>query len=241
MTLGQPGPPACARACQPSQRRTSCWSGLACRRTPTSYGASLYALAALCSEPAASPPQSPEARSACSAGVTRESCCWAPPRMGVPHLPTSFCCRRPSAARARRAAYRCVHVAATLAYWSGAPGGVLVIAILCAGDGLADIVGRRLGRRVKWPHNRDKVRRLKSSQTRFPPFTVPGVEATPLAEPSWITCVLPCWHRRSAGGPALRIGAGPGCPETRGTGGCVARGHLRGRGSERGEPCAANG
>ncbi len=85
------------------------------------------------------------------------SCCWALPPTGEPRLPASSCCHQPSAARAMRAVHRCVHVAATLAYWAGAPGGVLVIAILCAGDGLADIVGRRLGRRVKWPHNRDKV------------------------------------------------------------------------------------
>ncbi|KAK9822712.1 hypothetical protein WJX81_006334 [Elliptochloris bilobata] len=56
------------------------------------------------------------------------------------------------------APYGCIHVAATLAYWQGAPAGVLVIAVLCAGDGLADILGRRMGQSNKWAHNRDKSR-----------------------------------------------------------------------------------
>lgn len=45
--------------------------------------------------------------------------------------------------------------AVTAGYWRGSPAGLLVIALMCGGDGLADIVGRRFGS-VKLPHNGNK-------------------------------------------------------------------------------------
>ena len=43
-------------------------------------------------------------------------------------------------------------------YWRYSPIGVTAIAVLCAGDGFADIVGRRYGGSNKLPHSPDKVR-----------------------------------------------------------------------------------
>ena len=43
--------------------------------------------------------------------------------------------------------YGIVFVVATLAYWRTSPIGITALMLLCGGDGLADIVGRRLGRR----------------------------------------------------------------------------------------------
>ena len=45
--------------------------------------------------------------------------------------------------------------AVTLTYWRESAVGLLVIALMCGGDGLADIVGRRFGS-VKLPHNGNK-------------------------------------------------------------------------------------
>jgi dolichol kinase len=47
-------------------------------------------------------------------------------------------------------------VACTLYFWRTTPAGVMGIAVLCVGDGLAEVVGRRYGR-DKLPHNKDKV------------------------------------------------------------------------------------
>ena len=41
--------------------------------------------------------------------------------------------------------YGLVFVVATLALWRGSPAAVLALMLLCGGDGVADIVGRRLG------------------------------------------------------------------------------------------------
>ncbi len=53
--------------------------------------------------------------------------------------------------------YGVVIVASTLWFWRDAPAGVMGLAVLCMGDGLAEVVGRRFGVR-KLPHNRQKVR-----------------------------------------------------------------------------------
>jgi phytol kinase len=42
--------------------------------------------------------------------------------------------------------YGIVFVLATLVFWRNSPAGVLALMLLCGGDGLADIVGRRLGK-----------------------------------------------------------------------------------------------
>jgi dolichol kinase len=41
--------------------------------------------------------------------------------------------------------------AAVLGWWRGSPIGVVALATLAAGDGVADLVGRRLGRNNQWP------------------------------------------------------------------------------------------
>ncbi len=45
-----------------------------------------------------------------------------------------------------------------MAYWRSSPSGVAAIAVLCAGDGLADIVGRRLGSSNRLSYSPNKVR-----------------------------------------------------------------------------------
>ena len=54
--------------------------------------------------------------------------------------------------------YGAVHWLAAAAFWLDSPVGVVAIAALCAGDGFADIVGRRLGRSAsaRLPWNADK-------------------------------------------------------------------------------------
>ncbi len=51
--------------------------------------------------------------------------------------------------------YGVVFVATTVAFWRESPVGVVLLMLLCGGDGLADVVGRRLGR-AKLPGQRDK-------------------------------------------------------------------------------------
>ncbi len=51
--------------------------------------------------------------------------------------------------------YGVVFVATTLVFWRESPVGIVLLMLLCGGDGLADVVGRRLGR-VKLPGQRDK-------------------------------------------------------------------------------------
>ncbi len=54
----------------------------------------------------------------------------------------------------------------TIIFWRESPSGVTAIAVLCAGDGLADIVGRRLGAANRLPYSPDKVcSRSSSSRT----------------------------------------------------------------------------
>jgi phytol kinase len=49
-------------------------------------------------------------------------------------------------------------VACTVYFWRTTPAGIMGIAVLCVGDGLAEVVGRQYGR-DKLPHNKDKVLR----------------------------------------------------------------------------------
>ena len=51
--------------------------------------------------------------------------------------------------------YAAAHVAATLLCWRHSPAGVLGLAVLCGGDGLAEVVGRSI-RTPRLPHNRNK-------------------------------------------------------------------------------------
>jgi phytol kinase len=51
--------------------------------------------------------------------------------------------------------YGIVFVACTIAFWRSVPVGIVALMILCGGDGLADLVGRRWGR-AKLPFNREK-------------------------------------------------------------------------------------
>ncbi len=48
--------------------------------------------------------------------------------------------------------YGIVFVIATLIFWRNSPAGVVALMLLCGGDGLADIVGRRLGK-ARLPFN----------------------------------------------------------------------------------------
>jgi phytol kinase len=48
--------------------------------------------------------------------------------------------------------YGIIFVVCTLVFWRTSPVGIVALMLLCGGDGLADIVGRRLGRR-KLPFN----------------------------------------------------------------------------------------
>lgn len=52
--------------------------------------------------------------------------------------------------------YGIVFVICTVVYWRNSPIGILALMLMCGGDGLADIVGRRLGQRAKLPFNKDK-------------------------------------------------------------------------------------
>ncbi len=60
--------------------------------------------------------------------------------------------------------YGLVFVAFTLLFWRTTPVGIVALMILCAGDGLADVVGRRLGR-TPLPYNRGKT--LEGSTAMF--------------------------------------------------------------------------
>ena len=51
--------------------------------------------------------------------------------------------------------YGIVFVAVTLIFWTSSPAGVVLLMLLCGGDGLADVVGRRYGR-VKLPGHQNK-------------------------------------------------------------------------------------
>ena len=43
------------------------------------------------------------------------------------------------------ALYGLTHVLATLVFWRGSPAGAAGLAVLCAGDGLAEVIGKRFG------------------------------------------------------------------------------------------------
>ncbi len=49
--------------------------------------------------------------------------------------------------------YVCVLILATLVTWRNHPAGLIAISMMCGGDGLADIVGRRLGHDNPLPWN----------------------------------------------------------------------------------------
>jgi len=51
--------------------------------------------------------------------------------------------------------YVCVLAAACLLFWRDSPVGVTAVSVLAAGDGMADLVGRRYGRNNQWPWGRD--------------------------------------------------------------------------------------
>jgi phytol kinase len=51
--------------------------------------------------------------------------------------------------------YGIIFVVLTLVFWTSSPVGVILLMLLCGGDGLADVVGRRFGR-AKLPGQRDK-------------------------------------------------------------------------------------
>ena len=53
--------------------------------------------------------------------------------------------------------YGVLHGAYAFFFWRNSPVGILALAILCSGDGLADIVGRRFGQSNRWEHNPAKV------------------------------------------------------------------------------------
>jgi phytol kinase len=52
--------------------------------------------------------------------------------------------------------YGALFVAATLLGWRSSPAAVVALCTLCGGDGLADVVGRRLGSGNPLPHSRGK-------------------------------------------------------------------------------------
>jgi len=52
--------------------------------------------------------------------------------------------------------YTLVLVITTALYWRGSPEGIAALALMCGGDGMADIVGRRLGKGNALPFNEDK-------------------------------------------------------------------------------------
>lgn len=52
--------------------------------------------------------------------------------------------------------YVLVLIGATLLFWRDNPAGLIAISMMCGGDGLADIVGRRWGTTAKLPYNEQK-------------------------------------------------------------------------------------
>jgi phytol kinase len=54
--------------------------------------------------------------------------------------------------------YGLLHAAAALLYWTKSPTGVCCLLLLCVGDGVAALAGRRFGWALPpWPHNKDKT------------------------------------------------------------------------------------
>jgi len=54
-------------------------------------------------------------------------------------------------------AYVAVLLAATVLAWRHHPSGILAVAMMCGGDGLAEVLGRRWGQRLPLPWNRNKT------------------------------------------------------------------------------------
>jgi len=52
--------------------------------------------------------------------------------------------------------YILVLIAVTLVYWRESPAGMVAVALMCGGDGIADIVGRRFGKGNPLPYNSNK-------------------------------------------------------------------------------------
>jgi phytol kinase len=52
--------------------------------------------------------------------------------------------------------YVLVMIVATVTFWRTSPVGLVVISLMCFGDGFADVAGRRWGRDHKWAFNPDK-------------------------------------------------------------------------------------
>jgi phytol kinase len=47
--------------------------------------------------------------------------------------------------------YVCILTSCILAFWRDSPVGIVALSTLAAGDGMADLIGRRLGKNNKWP------------------------------------------------------------------------------------------
>ena len=54
-------------------------------------------------------------------------------------------------------AYGAVNGLAAICFWRTSAVGIMTITFLCAGDGLAEVAGRRMGRSNPLPHNPQKV------------------------------------------------------------------------------------
>lgn len=52
--------------------------------------------------------------------------------------------------------YVLIMVAITTLYWRDSPVGIIALALMCGGDGLADVVGRRFGSGNRLPYNASK-------------------------------------------------------------------------------------
>ena len=52
--------------------------------------------------------------------------------------------------------YVLVLLGVTLYYWRESPAGFVAVALMCGGDGIADIVGRQFGKGNPLPHNSNK-------------------------------------------------------------------------------------
>jgi phytol kinase len=51
--------------------------------------------------------------------------------------------------------YGLIFVILTILYWTEAPTGVIALMLMCGGDGLADVIGRKFGK-IKLPFNKEK-------------------------------------------------------------------------------------
>lgn len=131
-----------------------------------------------------------------------------------PHLqPCSHCRRGPLY-------YVIVLMAVTALYWRASPVGLIIASLMCGGDGLADIVGRRLGASNPLPWNPQKSwagsAAMFLGERQRPPGPCPLHAALPPAPcPAWplqltrVKCVrtaLPTCRCLPAGGLAMSLG-----------------------------------